>query len=364
MPRDIRKINYRPTYQANIVPYISVRNDSILVNLLHIRALIKNDSVILFDSPGWMDSHNRQVFIDELRARLKQQQDFATRSSIGNSIEEDFGNSSSDDGHHAADAEQNRLEFEGEENEMRDNKGNGNGTSSYNYNDSSSASGLPYEMRAIESIFMLVTHTLNQEIKVHKNVIRSILVDLENHIHTENLRLLLDQNKKITAFYQKAKLIRDAIDDLLKQDDLLSDMYLSEPRKDITDHAEVEILLETYYKHFDEAVQIVEEIINNIKTTQEIINIILDSNRNQLMLLGLRFSIGILFLGCGIYVASVYGMNLENFIEEKNYGFGLVVGLTTIVSMILFFASIKRVHRLERIAVSGNKSMPAHRHAH
>lgn len=296
LPRDIRKINYHPKGNLSLVPYISVRDDFILVNFLRIRALIKSDCVILFDSTTFLGNlidYEKSRIFNELLMKLRLQD-----------------------------------------------------------------SDLPYELRALEAILIIVTHSLTQEIKVQENVIKSVLSDLENHIHTENLQLLLSQNKKIAMLCRKATLLRDTIDDVLEQDEVLSGMYLTEPRLSIQDHAEVEILLETYYKHFDESVQIVEKIINNIKTTQEIINIILDSNRNQLMLLGLRFSLGIMFLGCSIYIASVYGMNLENFIEEDDLGFIVVVGGITIISLVLFLSSLKTLHKLEKIAISGKASMP------
>lgn len=45
---------------------------------------------------------------------------------------------------------------------------------------------------------------------------------------------------------------------------------------------------------------------------------ILDANRNSLMLLDLKFSIGTLGIGSGAFIASLYGMNLKNFIEESD----------------------------------------------
>lgn len=82
------------------------------------------------------------------------------------------------------------------------------------------------------------------------------------------------------------------------------------------------MLLESYYKHCDEIVQTVDNLVSNIRSTEEIINIILDSNRNSLMLLDLKFQIGTLGLGAGAFISALYGMNLQNFIEETNWGLG------------------------------------------
>ncbi|ODV61430.1 Mfm1p [Ascoidea rubescens DSM 1968] len=212
-------------------------------------------------------------------------------------------------------------------------------------------SRLPYEIRALEAIFISVISNLDSEMKINRTVIKGVLSDLENHIDSENLRYLLIQNKKLSNFYQKAKLIRDVIDDILDDDEVLSSLYLTNPRTNIEDHAEVEMLLETYFKHCDEIVQIVETLMSNVKTTEEIINIILDTNRNQLMLLGLRFAIGLLSLASIIYVASLYGMNLENFIEESSFGFSLVVGLSSFALLVLFVYSLRGLNKLEKITM-------------
>ena len=46
-PRDLRKVDSRV---PNVVPTILVRDEAFLVNVLHVRALVKKDQVLLFDS--------------------------------------------------------------------------------------------------------------------------------------------------------------------------------------------------------------------------------------------------------------------------------------------------------------------------
>ncbi|CAE6460737.1 unnamed protein product [Rhizoctonia solani] len=68
-PRDLRKIDSRI---PNLVPTILTRKEAILVNILHIRALVKADAVILFDSYGSVDSRLHSVFLYHLEHNLKQ----------------------------------------------------------------------------------------------------------------------------------------------------------------------------------------------------------------------------------------------------------------------------------------------------
>lgn len=296
LPRDLRKLDVATT---SIVPAILVRQNSILVNLLHIRALIKADMVLIFDAYGSTDSRTQSIFMYDLEHKLR------------------FG--------------------------------------------STSMGGLSYEMRALEAIFISVVNALDAEMQVHMTVVNGVLAELENDIDREKLRHLLIQSKMLSSFLQKATLIRDAINELLESDDDLAGLYLTEklngePVTPEGDHSEVEMLLEAYYKHCDEIVQTVGNLVSNIRSTEEIINIILDSNRNSLMLLDLKFQIGTLGLGGGAFIASLYGMNLQNFIEETNYGFFTVSGVVFVSSAIIILLSLKHLRRVQRITMMDDKT--------
>ncbi|QLG70847.1 hypothetical protein HG535_0A07900 [Zygotorulaspora mrakii] len=300
LPRDLRKIER--SRGVDLVPTLLVRRNGILINVLTVRALIKPEMVIIFDSVGGgisLDSRNHKAFIADLSLRLSNE-----------------------------------------------------GTDGLNRDP------LPYEFRALEAIFVSALSNMSSEMKVLLTVCKGILKDLEYSITGDKLRFLLIQNKKLTVFRRKAVLVRQMLDDLLDQDDVLCQMYLTDKQdgkiRQLDDHAEIEMLLETYYSHVDEIVQIVESSISNVKTTEEIINIILDSNRNQLLLLGIRFTIGLLSLGGAIWVGSLYGMNLENFIEENSYGF-FAVSIIALLSMIWLFAySIGHLSKLQKMSLVNN----------
>lgn len=306
LPRDLRKIE--KSKQNDLVPSLLARKKNILISLLTIKALIKPDMVIIFDSFGSgisLDSRAHKTFLKDLQLRLRNQ---------------------------------STTEL--------------------------TQDPLPYEFRALEAIFISALSNLTSEMKVLLTVSQGILQDLENSITRDKLRFLLVQNKKLSAFSKKATLVRDMLDDILEQDDVLCSMYLTDnnygtPRIH-DDHSEIEMLLETYHSHVDEIVQMSENAISNVKTTEEIINIILDSNRNQLMLLGIRFSIGMLGMCGALWVGSLYGMNLENFMENSSFGFALTTGLGVIFMSFLYFKGIKQLHRLQKMSLlnSGKTEPP------
>ncbi|EPS36926.1 hypothetical protein H072_9478 [Dactylellina haptotyla CBS 200.50] len=291
LPRDLRKLESKV-----IVPHILVRKNSILVNLLHIRALIKANAVLLFDVYGSTDTYTQSVFLYDLQGKL------SSRSS-------------------------------------------------------KQMGGLPYEMRALEAILISVMGALEAELKVlQENVVR-LLEDLEENIDRDKLRFLLIYSKKLSTFEQKAQLICGAIEEVLEADEDLAGMYLTEKLQGVDrpseDHSEIELLLESYYKMADEIVQVSGNLVANIKNTEDIVNIILDANRNSLMLLDLKFSIGTLSTGCGAALAALYGMNLKNFIEESDLGFFGVSGLVVALSAAIFGYGLHRLRRTQRLTMWG-----------
>ena len=82
---------------------------------------------------------------------------------------------------------------------------------------------------------------------------------------------------------------------------------------------------------------------------------ILDANRNSLMLLDLKFSIGTLGIGGGAFVASLYGMNLKNFLEESDYGFFAISGSSFIIAAFVCGYGLTKLRKLQRVSMWGEQ---------
>lgn len=207
LPRDLRKID------SSLLPHILVRPSAILINLLHLRVLIKANRVLVFDAYGTTDSYNQSAFIYDLEDKLRQKQA------------------------------------------------------------SPLAGGLPYEFRALEAVLISAITSLEKEFEGVRKPVVGVLRELEEDIDRDKLRKLLIYSKKLGTFEQKAKLVRDAIDEVLEADDDLAAMYLTEKSHDLVrgedDHTEVEMLLESYYKLCDEIVQESGNLVSNIRNTEE-----------------------------------------------------------------------------------------------
>ena len=299
LPRDLRKID------SSVLPHILIRESAILINLLHLRCLIKHNRVLIFDVYGSTDSYAQSLFMYDLEGKLRQKQ-------------------VSTPGAMAAQA------------------------------------NLPYEFRALEAVLVSVTSGLESEFEGVREPVVRVLRELEEDIDRDKLRHLLIYSKKLGTFEQKARLVRDAIDDLLEDDDDLAAMYLTEKsdgrERPEDNHDEVELLLESYYKVADEIVQISSNLVSAIRNTEEIMRAILDANRNSLMLLELKFSIGTLGISLGMFIAALYGMNLENFIEETNYGFFGISALSTAIAIVGCVYGLRKLRKVQRLSMWGEGS--------
>ncbi|KAL5087713.1 magnesium ion transporter [Trichoderma cf. simile WF8] len=292
LPRDLRKID------SSNLPHILVRPSAILLNLLHLRVLIKRDRVLLFDVYGSKTSYPQSAFMYDLQGKLQQKPP-------------------------------------------------------------PGVPGLPYEFRALEAVLTSVTSELEADFESVREPVMHVLSELEDDIDRQKLRQLLILSKRVSTFEQKAKLVRDAIEELLEADDDLAAMYLTEKVHDLyrstDDHTEVEMLLESYHKLADEIVQEASNLVSGIRNTEDLVRAILDANRNAIMLLELKFSIGTLGLAMGTFIAGLYGANLENFIEETNWGFGAVTATSIVFSLLVCWYGLVRLRRIQRIKMAGDE---------
>ena len=82
---------------------------------------------------------------------------------------------------------------------------------------------------------------------------------------------------------------------------------------------------------------------------------ILDANRNSLMLLDLKFSVGTLGIGSGTLIAGLYGMNLKNFMEESDLGFLGVTSWSFLFAAIVCSYGLKKLRKVQRVSMWGEQ---------
>ncbi|KCV69166.1 hypothetical protein H696_04580 [Fonticula alba] len=258
-PRDLRTINsYRD--QA---PSILVRSNAIIVNIEHAKALIKHNCVLLFDPMDSSTRHAQLRLMADLRQRLSE-----------------------------PDPSQPQA-FE-----------------SFN------SDPLPYELRALEAILESVTLSLRDQYNQFAPKGHALLRRLAGSTDRVLLVQVLELSKRLTRFEARLNAVQASLMDILNANDDMAGMYLtvraqSGKAQPVDVHEDVEFMFEFYTKQIEELANAVTEMISNIRSTQSIVRIELDSQRNSLLLLELRLAIGTFAVGCGALGAGLFGMNLE-----------------------------------------------------
>lgn len=271
LPRDIREIDGTLKQQ---LPTILVRSQSILVNLEPLRCIIKGDGAIF-------------ILNDEDEAPLK-----ASISSLQNKIH------------------------------------------------SLTTQTLPFELRVLELILEESLNSLQMTYdQIAPEIEKHILV-LERGVHWENLKLLLRARKRAEFFQERINNVRDCLKELLSCDNDMAAMYLSErssllDRRPSDKHEEVELLLETFLREAEELASRTQLLLGSIHSTEDIVNIGLVGQRNDLLLLDLRLSIGTFAASMGGFGASLLGMNVRNFFETGGLCMESLPFISVSVSMIL-----------------------------
>ncbi|KIY34306.1 magnesium transporter [Cryptococcus gattii E566] len=301
-PRDLRKLD---SLSPSLVPVILTRKTCILISMLHFRALIKPDSVIVFDS-----SHAHK----DVTRRFKYHLQKNIKAGLGIK--------------------------DGEADEEKCDE-----------------IVLSYEHRALESILVVTANALEEEMAFSRHIVQQLLADLEDHIDRENLRKLLHYSKRIAAFQSRARYVKSAIDELLDSDEDLSAMYLTSraqgrPRA-LHDHEQLELLLESFVKQVEEIVSEVDTTVVNMQSTQEIAELMLDSGRNALLALDIKISIATLGIGSGALLAGLFGMNLSTQLEETPYAFAVISSTAFLVTLIITAYGLRTLRRVRRVALSG-----------
>lgn len=133
-------------------------------------------------------------------------------------------------------------------------------------------------------------------------------------------------------------------------DDDLVGMYLTDKAnqvvRDTEDHQDVELLLEFYLTHVEEIANTVTRTLHNMRATEDIVNIILDSQRNSLLVFELKLAMGTLGLTGGAMVAGFFGMNLRNGLELEPGAWASMVLISLMIAGTTVFSARRKMQQL------------------
>jgi hypothetical protein len=215
---------------------------------------------------------------------------------------------------------------------------------------------MPFEFITLELILQTVCKTLESRYEIYTQSLAPLLQlyteaadsDMTNNSNTNSadssstapivfnpatgstLMHLLQLKNGLTSFEVVLVETSSAMRDVLYSDEDMSSMYLTMKKlgqiQHTAQHAEVEVLLETYLRKVDELENEVKTNVKSISLTEEYIQIRLDTVRNAIMKLELLISIFTFSVAASALIAGVFGMNVKNHLESSPYGMWLIGG--------------------------------------
>ncbi|KAI8456811.1 hypothetical protein BY996DRAFT_4579143, partial [Phakopsora pachyrhizi] len=342
--RDLRKIDSRI---ANVVPSILVREETIIFNVLSIRALIRADTVMIFDHPS-----NPPILTPRpISQKQKIDQISLSDKSGGDEDEEDSKRFNESKYFIRSTFLYNLL------NSLHIDRHQTRGAGLLPGDEN-----LPFEFKVLESMLSCVMSSLEGELNLLKSLVSNVLDGLDQSIDREKLKQLLLYSKKISSFNSRVTLVQECLDEILDNDQDMANAYLSQKLyndnvpKRIDDHEELEQLLESNSNFVEEILHEGRSLLTNIKSTEEIIELILDSNRNKLLALDLKVSMTTMGISSGALIAGLFGMNLRTNLEQQEYAFFIVSGLSIGTILLMVTTNWRRLRSMRRIGLKSLSS--------
>ncbi len=196
----------------------------------------------------------------------------------------------------------------------------------------------PFEFLLLESAIFFTLERIDMNFYNFEKILTKTLFDISNKPTEELFEKLLSLKKRLSGLEKRVQEIQDSLEDLLEDDQEMSDLRLSKGTEETFSIDSIESIL-------DNALELVIEISNkiaekkeNIDDTQEILTLKMSSIRNTVIKLNLFTGVGATILAFGTLITGFYGMNLRNQWEDSPWGFFVVTG--TIIFILFVFLSL------------------------
>jgi len=306
-------------YHRRHRPILMVRPESIVLSLAHVRAVICRDSVYLLHP----EQPKIQRFAGKLAQFLKgERAPYPTYISLGSSAQSvDWQDTFPTD-------------------------------QSY----TSSDVPLPFELRALEGVLSHLCSTYHNRTRLLSPLVKSVLHNLSSRpVDPEVLHQLLPMKDTLSQFEIETTLTRNVLTEVLHNEDDMLAMLLSEtyenhgmlPSRDR--HQTVELLLEHYCSQLIDISQEAYYLRKRVESTQSIIELKLDTYRNNMLRVSVQIAIASCALSLGTTISGVFGANLINHLESHPTAFYWLIGFSSFSVCALYLL----LHRHVPAAQSG-----------
>ena len=221
----------------------------------------------------------------------------------------------------------------------------------FNNNDLLSC-GLPPELKFLELILIYVCNQTDITINQLTEMVHNISLD---HVKSSNLSNILNLQNRLIYAEQEYSEIKSVLSDLMSSKEDMFDLYLSKKTCDFKDELdqddkykldEFEILLENYQNQIVEDLKHIHNLIQEDDIILRLTEIDLADFRNRIALYNTKLSTYSICVSSASMIAALYGMNLDNYLEDLEGGFYLISSIIIFISCLIYclvFTKLKQI---------------------
>ncbi|KAE9044618.1 hypothetical protein PR003_g2296 [Phytophthora rubi] len=202
----------------------------------------------------------------------------------------------------------------------------------------------PFEFRALEALLSTLSRYFQSHYEqLSPGIVRALDGLMQGGLNSRELEKLREFKNAINEFEAQVDGVRRVLMVLLDNEEDLRLLYLTrlynEPNllSDLwnIDSEEIEVLIENYLQDIFSTRTKAELMQHRISNTESLVMMQLDSVRNYLLGVDVIFSIVVISLSVGTFIAGVFGMNLHSGLETADGWFLGVIILTVSIFVVM-----------------------------
>ncbi|XP_049852535.1 uncharacterized protein LOC126332387 [Schistocerca gregaria] len=219
-----------------------------------------------------------------------------------------------------------------------------------------SSSAETFELRCLDAILTVAVERLEEEHRLVSKNLQGVLEKVISDRSFSNLWDLREISDVVEAFEACVDQTLKAVQDVLSSDEDMAMMYLTKfasgISQPVSEHAEVEMLLESFDDQLQELENSAVNMRNRITNAEQFIGMSVDAQRNRIIRLNLYVAIASFGTSTASAMTSVFGMNLTSGLEHSPHAFLNVLTAIGMVVTVILAQGLWIAWRTERATTS------------
>ena len=235
---------------------------------------------------------------------------------------------------------------------FEENDGNAKKFSEYLLNiilNNSNSNETTFELKVLDTMFLYICKLFENKLKkIIPQVLEIIGIRFEIlNINKVNINSLANIQNDLIKFKIKVDDIYKVLLELISSDEDMININLSRKNNDISNHHDVEILLENYEDYLKEILNEINGILKEIEIYQSSVSLKLADNRNKLAVLSIKIGLFSISLSFGSIITGIFGMNLKSKLENSNNAF--IITILIIIFLIVIIGYLLNNYWLQLV---------------